>query len=259
MADGPIFTRGLTCPRGLDRYPAHEDQPSSPFIPRHDEDYRSRDVFLHRSDYSPHYGRREELPRGSDRDGDKLRRSPYPVRAEERGREVKRPRYEKDEKMHGVSGEHQGFSSGTRNYRRRSRSRSRSLSPSYLNEEFRELDRARRKREEEERSRNLNHDVSGSGYTIPGLTNTLQTSEPRYTYRPEEIPPMPKKSILKKRVDMEVESAVQVWSLCVYVCASTFQNSYFMIQNVSLISKTKKTQMFVSLSLREQISFCRAV
>uniref|UniRef100_A0A8C3R4L0 Zinc finger protein 318 n=1 Tax=Cyanoderma ruficeps TaxID=181631 RepID=A0A8C3R4L0_9PASS len=209
MADGPIFTRGLTCSRGLERYPAHEDQPSSPFIPRHDEDYRNRDVFLHRSDYSPHYGRREELPRGSDRDGDKPRRSPYPLRAEERGREIKRPRYEKDEKMHGVSGEHQGFSPGTRNYRRRSRSRSRSLSPSYLNEEFRELDRARRKREEEERSRNLNHDGSGSGYTIPGLASTLQTSEPRYTYRPEEIPPMPKKSILKKRVDMEVESAVQ--------------------------------------------------
>ncbi|NXO82577.1 ZN318 protein, partial [Sitta europaea] len=211
MADGPIFTRGLTCPRGLERYPAHEDQPSSPFIPRHDEDYRSRDVFLHRSDYSPHYGRREELPRASDRDGDKLRRSPYPLRPEERGREIKRPRYEKDEKLHGVSGEHQGFSSGTRNYRRRSRSRSRSrsLSPSYLNEEFRELDRARRKREEEERSRNLNHDLSGSGYTIPGLTNTLQTSEPRYPYRPEEIPPMPKKSILKKRVEMEVESADQ--------------------------------------------------
>lgn len=237
VADGPIFTRGLTCPRSLERYPAHEDQPSSPFIPRHDEDYRSRDVFLHRSDYSPHYGRREELPpRASDRDGDKLRRSPYPLRAEERGREIKRPRYEKDEKMHGVSAEHQGFSSGTRNYRRRSRSRSRSLSPSYLNEEFRELDRARRKREEEERSRNLNHDVSGTGYTIPGLTNTLQTSEPRYTYRPEEIPPMPKKSILKKRVEMEVESAVQVWSLCVCPCASTFQ-SRNPIQNVSLISK----------------------
>ncbi|KAJ7413551.1 zinc finger protein 318 [Pitangus sulphuratus] len=209
MADGPIFTRGLTCPRGLERYPSHEDQPSSPFAVRHDEDYRSRDVFLHRSDYSPHYGRREELPRGSDRDGDKLRRSPYPLRPEERGREIKRPRYEKDEKMHGVSGEHQGFSSGTRNYRRRSRSRSRSLSPSYLNEEFRELDRARRKREEEERSRNVNHDISGSGYAIPGLTNTLQTSEPRYTYRPEEIPPMPKKSILKKRVEMEVESPIQ--------------------------------------------------
>ncbi|KAM6432629.1 zinc finger protein 318 [Rhynochetos jubatus] len=209
MADGPIFTRGISCPRGLERYPSHEDQPSSPFIVRHDEDYRNRDVFLHRSDYSPHYGRREELSRGSDRDGDKLRKSSYPLRPEERGREIKRPRYEKDEKMHGVSGEYQGFSSGTRNYRRRSRSRSRSPSPSYLNEEFRELDRARRKREEEERSRNLNHEVSGSGYVIPGLTNTLQTSEPRYTYRPEEIPSMPKKSILKKRVEMEVESPVQ--------------------------------------------------
>ncbi|NXL88751.1 ZN318 protein, partial [Alectura lathami] len=209
MADGPIFTRGLSGPRGLKRYPSHEDEPSSPFIMRHDEDYRNRDVFLHRSDYSPHYGRREELPRGSDRDGDKLRKSFYPSRTEERGREIKRPRYEKDEKMHGMSGEHPGFSSGTRNYRRRSRSRSRSPSPSYLNEEFRELDRARRKREEEERNRNLNHDVSGGDYVIPGLTHTVQTSEPRYTYRPEEIPSMPKKSILKKRVEMEVESPVQ--------------------------------------------------
>ncbi|NXX42227.1 ZN318 protein, partial [Tricholaema leucomelas] len=207
MADGPIFNRGLSCPRGLERYPSHEDPPSSPYIMRHDEDYRNRDVFLHRSDYSPHYGRREELPHSSDRDGDKLRKSSYSSRPEERGREIKRPRYEKDEKMHVTSGEHQGFSSGTRNYRRRSHSRSQS--PSYLNEEFRELDRARRKREEEERSRNLNHDVSGSGYVIPGLTNTLQTSEPRYTYRPEEIPSMPKKSILKKRVEMEVESPIQ--------------------------------------------------
>ncbi|XP_068012891.1 zinc finger protein 318 isoform X2 [Melanerpes formicivorus] len=207
MADGPIFNRGLSCPRGLERYPSHEDPPSSPFIMRHDEDYRNRDVFLHRSDYSPHYGRREELPHSSDRDGDKLRKPSYPSRPEERGREIKRPRYEKDEKMHVTSGEHQGFSSGTRNYRRRSHSRSQS--PSYLNEEFRELDRARRKREEEERSRNLNHDVSESGYVIPGLTNTLQTSEPRYTYRPEEIPSMPKKSILKKRVEMEVESPIQ--------------------------------------------------
>uniref|UniRef100_G3UT89 C2H2-type domain-containing protein n=1 Tax=Meleagris gallopavo TaxID=9103 RepID=G3UT89_MELGA len=207
MADGPIFTRGLSGTRGLERYLSHEDQPSSPFSMRHDEDYRNRDVFLHRSDYSPHYGRREELPRGSDRDGEKFRKSFYPSRPEERGREIKRPRYEKDEKLHCMSGEHQGFSSGTRNYRRRSRSlsRSRSPSPSYLNEEFRELDRARRKREEEERNRNLNHDVSDSGYVIPGLTNTLQTSEPRYTYRPEEIPSMPKKSILKKRVEMEPE------------------------------------------------------
>ncbi|NXO03076.1 ZN318 protein, partial [Rhinopomastus cyanomelas] len=210
VADGPIFTRGLTCPRGHERYPLHEDQPSSPFTMRHDEDYRNRDVFLHHSDYSLHYSRREEPSRGSDREGDKLRKFSYPLKSEERAREIKRPRYEKDEKIHGVSGEHQSFSSGTRNYRRRSRSHSGSPSPSYLNEEFRELDRARRKREEEEEcNRNLSHDVSGSSYVIPGLTNTLQTSELRYTYRPEEIPSMPKKSILKKRVESEVEASIQ--------------------------------------------------
>lgn len=199
MADGPIFTRGLPCSRGLERYPSHEDRPSSPFIMRHDEDYRNRDVYLHRSDYSPHYGRREELPRGSSRDSDKLRKPSYRSRSEERGRETKRPRYEKDEKMHSMSGDHQGFSSGTRNYRRRSRSRS-------PNEEFRELERARRKREEEEeRNRNLNHDLPSSDYAIPGLTSTLQSTDTQYLYRPDEIPSMPKKSILKKRVEVEVE------------------------------------------------------
>ncbi|XP_050807523.1 zinc finger protein 318 isoform X1 [Gopherus flavomarginatus] len=208
MADGPIFTRGLPCPRGLERYPSHEDPSSSPYIMRHDEDYRNRDVFLHRSDYSPHYGHREELPRGSDRDSDKLRKSSYPPRPEERGREAKRPRYDKDEKIHGMSGDHHGFTLGTRNYRRRSRGRSQS--PSYLGEEFRELDRARRKREEEERSRNLNHDLSGGGYVIPGLTSTLQSSETRYLYRPDEAPSMPKKSILKKRVEVEMESPMQL-------------------------------------------------
>ncbi|KAM7172233.1 zinc finger protein 318 isoform 2-T2 [Macrochelys suwanniensis] len=208
MADGPIFTRGLPCPRGLERYPSHEDPSSSPYIMRHDEDYRNRDVFLHRSDYSPHYGHREELPRGPERDSDKLRKSSYPPRPEERGREAKRPRYDKDEKMHGMTGDHHGFTLGTRNYRRRSRGRSES--PSYLGEEFRELDRARRKREEEERSRNLNHDPSGSGYMIPGLTSTLQSSETRYLYRPDEAPSMPKKSILKKRVEVEMESPMQL-------------------------------------------------
>uniref|UniRef100_A0A8D0H7X5 Zinc finger protein 318 n=1 Tax=Sphenodon punctatus TaxID=8508 RepID=A0A8D0H7X5_SPHPU len=134
-------------------------------------------------------------------DSDKLRKSSYPSRPEERGREAKRPRYDKSEKLHDVSGEHQGFVSGTRNYRRRSRSRSES--PSFLGDDFQELDRARRKREEEERSRNLNHDMPGSGYEIPGLNSTLPSSETRYTYRSDEAPSMPKKSILKKRVEMD--------------------------------------------------------
>nr|XP_025044570.1 zinc finger protein 318 [Pelodiscus sinensis] len=241
MADGPIFTRGPSCPRGLERYPSHEDLSSSPYITRHDEDYRNRDVFLHRSDYSPQYGHREELPRGPDRDSDKLRKPSYPPRPEERGREAKRPRYDKDEKMRGMSGDHHGFTLGTRNYRRRSRSRSQS--PSYLGEEFRELDRARRKREEEERSRNLNHDLSGSGCVIPGLTSTLQSSETRYLYRPDEVPSMPKKSILKKRVEVEMESPVQIEG---FPSSSPSSKDLPLLSSHSSLSQTSSSTPFTS-------------
>ncbi|XP_066474463.1 zinc finger protein 318 [Tiliqua scincoides] len=196
LADGPIFSRGLSRPRSVERYPSHEKSPS-PYNMRRDEGYRSRDVFLHQSDYSMNYDRLQDLPRESDRDGELHRKSLYS--SEDRGRDAKRPRYDRDDRLLDVNIDSQGFLPGTRNYRKRSLSRS--PSPTYLDEDFRELESARRKREEEELSRRLSRELPGSDYLIPGLTNPIQSSEPRYLYRPDEAPAMPKKSILKKRLD----------------------------------------------------------
>lgn len=203
MADGPIFSRGLSRPRSLERYPSCEENASSPFSMRHNEDSHSRDVFLHQSDYSMNYDHLQALPRETDRDGVLLRKSSYS--SEDRGREPKRPRYDRDDRLSDMSIEPQGFLPGTRNYRKRSPSRS--PSPPYL--DFRELESARRKREEE-LSRNLSRELPGHGYMIPDRSNPLQSSEPRYLYRPDEAPAMPKKSILKKRVD---DPSVQVWPI----------------------------------------------
>ncbi|XP_062980304.1 zinc finger protein 318-like isoform X2 [Elgaria multicarinata webbii] len=197
LADGPIFSRGLSHPRSLDRYPSREATPSSPFRMRHDDDYRSRDVFVHQSDYSVTYDHLHDQPRESDRGGELLRKSLYT--SEDRGREPKRSRYDRDARVLDMSIEPQGFMPATRNYRKRSLSRS--PSPTYLEEDFRELESARRKREEEEQTRNLSRELPGSGYMMPGSTNPVPSSEPRYLYRPDDAPAMPKKSILKKRVE----------------------------------------------------------
>uniref|UniRef100_A0A8D2J901 Zinc finger protein 318 n=1 Tax=Varanus komodoensis TaxID=61221 RepID=A0A8D2J901_VARKO len=197
LADGPIFSRGLSHPRSLERYPSRDETPSSPFSMRHDEDYHSRDVFVHQSDYSMNYDHLHDQPRETDRGGELLRKSLYS--SEDRGREPKRPRYDRDDRLLDMSIEPQGFVPTTRNYRKRSLSRS--PSPTYLDEDFRELESARRKREEEELSRNMNRELSSSGYMMHGSTNPVQSSEPRYLYRPDDAPAMPKKSILKKRVE----------------------------------------------------------
>nr|XP_056708504.1 zinc finger protein 318 [Euleptes europaea] len=204
LAEGPIFSRGLSRPQSLERYSSREDSPPSPYNARHEEDYRSRDVFLHQSDYSVNYDHLQDISREPDRDGELLRKSLY--QPEERGREPKRPRYDREDRLFAVNVEHQSFLSGTRNYRKRSLSRSPSPRPAYLDEDFRELESARRKRAEEELDKNSSQDLPGSGCVIPGLTNPAQSSEPRYLYRPDEAPAMPKKSILKKRVD---DSSVQ--------------------------------------------------
>ncbi|XP_015270272.1 PREDICTED: zinc finger protein 318-like, partial [Gekko japonicus] len=199
LAEGPIFSRGLSRPQSLEQYSSHEDSPPSPYTMRHDEDYRSREVFLHQSPYSMNYDHLPDISREPDRDGELFRKS---YQSEERGRESKRLRYDREDRLLAVNVEHQSFLPGTRNYRKRSLSRS----PSPADEDFRELESARRKREEEELSRSPSQDLPGSGYVIPGLTKPVQSSEPRYLYRPDEAPAMPKKSILKKRVD---DSSVQ--------------------------------------------------
>ncbi|XP_042302986.1 LOW QUALITY PROTEIN: zinc finger protein 318-like [Sceloporus undulatus] len=197
LADGPIFSRRLPHPRSLERYPSHEENSSSPFCNRHDKDYRSRDVLVHQPDYGINYDHLQDQPRETDQDGERLRKSLYT--SEHRGREPKRPRYERDDRVLDASIEPQGFLPGIRNYRKRSFSRS--PSPTYLDKEFRELENARRRKEKEELNRNLTRELPGNDYTMSSSTNPVQSSEPRYLYRPDDAPAMPKKSILKKRVE----------------------------------------------------------
>ncbi|XP_038616787.1 zinc finger protein 318 [Tachyglossus aculeatus] len=235
LTDGPIYTRGL------ERYPSREERPLSPYPGRHNEDYRVADPYPPRSDY---FGRSEELSRGSDRDGDKFKKGSYPPRAEDRGREVKRPRYDDGEKLPGLGGDLPGFGSGTRNYRRRSRS----PSPRFLDPEFRELDLARRKREEEERTRNLGPpelvgvDSSGSSCAIPGLTGVPPGSEAGYPlHRPDEAPAMPKKSILKKRLEVDAEPPLQLESFRGGSTASSSQDLPLLSGHSSLPPSSART------------------
>ncbi|XP_063094896.1 zinc finger protein 318 isoform X3 [Cavia porcellus] len=213
LIDDSVFTRHSQCSRGLERYISREEEPLSPFLGQLDEDYRTRETFLRRSDYSPHVGCHDELFRGTERNRDKLKNS-YSIRSEERSREAKRPRYDDTEKIHSMGGDHSAFTSGTRNYRQRRRS----PSPRFLDPEFRELDLARRKREEEERNRSLSQELMGeddgdNSCSIPGLSGALTASEPGYSlHRPEEVSVMPKKSILKKRVEVDMEPSVQLGS-----------------------------------------------
>lgn len=228
LTDDSVFTRSSQCSRGLERYISREEAPLSPFLGQLDEDYRARETFLHRSDYSPHISCHDELLRGTERNRDKLKGS-YSIRPEESSREAKRPRYDDTEKIHNMGSDHPSFTSGTRNYRPRRRS----PSPRFLDPEFRELDLARRKREEEEeRSRSLSQelvgvDSGGTGCPIPGLSGVLTASEPGYSlHRPEEVSVMPKKSILKKRIEVDMEPSLQVYAAFLLGCLACF-SQYF--------------------------------
>ncbi|XP_070590275.1 zinc finger protein 318-like isoform X1 [Erythrolamprus reginae] len=194
LADGPICSRSLLRHQSLERYPSHQENQAGPFNRRHDEDHHNRDVFLHQSDYSMNY---EDKPRENDREGELHRRSFYAL--DDRGQEPKRPRYDRNDRLLHMNMEPQGFLSGTQKYHERSFSRS--PSPTYLNEDFRELESVRRKRKEEEMNRNLSGELSGNTYVMTGSTNQRESSEPQYLYRPDEAPAMSKTSVLKKHVD----------------------------------------------------------
>ncbi|XP_070590268.1 zinc finger protein 318-like isoform X2 [Erythrolamprus reginae] len=194
LADGPICSRSLLRHQSLERYPSHQENQAGPFNRRHDEDYHNRDAFLHQSDYSMNY---EDKPRENDREGELHRRSFYAL--DDRGREPKRPRYDGNDRLLHMNMEPQGFLSGTQKYHERSFSRS--PSPTYLNEDFRELESVRRKRKEEEMNRNLSGELSGNTYVMTGSTNQRESSEPQYLYRPDEAPAMSQTSVLKKHVD----------------------------------------------------------
>uniref|UniRef100_A0A8C5L176 Zinc finger protein 318 n=1 Tax=Jaculus jaculus TaxID=51337 RepID=A0A8C5L176_JACJA len=206
LTDDSVFSRSSQCSRGLQRYISREERPLSPLGQL--EDYRTRETFQQQSEYSSHINCHDELLWGTERNRDNFKGS-YSLRTEERSREAKRPRYDDTENIHSMGGDHAGFMSGTHNYQHRQ-----SPSPRFLDPEFRELDLARRKREEEERSRSLSQELvgvdnGGTSCSIPALSGVL-TSEPGYAlHRPKEVSVMPK-SILKKRVEVDMKPSMQL-------------------------------------------------
>ncbi|XP_029448722.1 zinc finger protein 318 isoform X2 [Rhinatrema bivittatum] len=165
IADGPIFTRSLS---------SREEQPSSPYSLRHEDDY----LRSHSS-----------LP---DRDTDRPRVDSYPS---------KRPRYEEQQQAQSLTSDYKGYGSGSHVYRR-------SPSPSlYRREELWEQELTTRKRGQEERNRVLSHESSGPDFKLSGSVNPLGSF---LRQQQDEVQPVPVKSILKKRLEPEPETPVPV-------------------------------------------------
>ncbi|XP_060100368.1 zinc finger protein 318-like [Heteronotia binoei] len=196
LDNDPVFIRGLSRSPSLEQYRSHSHQESPPssFSTRHDKDYRGRDAFFHQSEYNMNEDCLEDLPREFDRDGKLFIKSLHPLKEERLN--PKRPRYDKEDRQLDVSIEPQGSLPEERNYYKQ-----RLSSQMDLDEHFRQLVSSRRNREENDLSKNTCEDCPDTDYVIHGLTNSLQPSESQYLYRPEDAPAMPKKSILKKRVD----------------------------------------------------------
>ncbi|XP_015261987.1 PREDICTED: zinc finger protein 318-like [Gekko japonicus] len=191
LDEDSVFIRGLSHSRSPEQYRSRQESPSS-FSTRYHKDYRGRDAFLHQSDYDMNDDCLEDLPRESDRDGKLFTKSLYP--SEEERINPKRLRSDREDRMLDVSTDPRGSLSENRNYYKRR------LSSSQMYPDEDPVS-SRRNREEEELSKNTFQDCPGGDYVIRGLTNSLQSSESQYLYRPDEAPAMPKKSILKKRVD----------------------------------------------------------
>ncbi|XP_078068269.1 zinc finger protein 318 [Mustelus asterias] len=232
MADGLIYRSPL--PRSTHmqgKYPIHNDQPQGylDMMP-------SGDSFKRRPDYSLQgLSHREEGRRSSERVGDKLKKISYPhSRSDDRGRDSKRSRLEhRSRSKDRHSRERRSRSpERQRNYRARSPDRRRSLSPppnpsnshaqehfpysKSKNDEFRELEIARRRKEQEERiiAEMLplsQRELSNSTYSLSehfdkGVLGIQQSPDSGYVlHRPDEAPQMPKKSILKKRTEPGLE------------------------------------------------------
>ncbi|XP_067884309.1 zinc finger protein 318 [Heterodontus francisci] len=232
MADGLIYRSPLQQSTHMQgKYSIHDDQPQGYRGMTH-----SGDTFKRRPDYgSQCLSRREEGRRSSEHDGDKLKKIPYPTsRSDDRGRDPKRSRLEHRSRSRDRRSRERRSRSPERhrNYRARSSDRRRSLSPtrnpsnshaqehfSYSkskNDEFRELETARRRKEQEERiiaemlppsQRELSNPTYGlSEHFDKSILGIQQSPNSGYVlHRPDEAPQMPKKSILKKRTEPGLE------------------------------------------------------
>ncbi|XP_041105935.1 zinc finger protein 318-like [Polyodon spathula] len=184
---------------------------------------------------SPHYPhRRGEGPGGSSREREKFLKLHYMPK------EAKRPKYDMEPEGRNYSSERsrrpdrtmesgrsrvRSHSWGRSRSRSRDKNRGRSHSASPLksslkndtSEGFRELVQARKRKEEEELERLereiAQREMAGTvGYGIPVLpVRSTEAAEFRHQ-RLDEAPPMPKKSILKKRVEPEMDPALSIQS-----------------------------------------------
>uniref|UniRef100_A0A4W3KAN8 U1-type domain-containing protein n=1 Tax=Callorhinchus milii TaxID=7868 RepID=A0A4W3KAN8_CALMI len=217
MADGPIYTNPMQQSTHMQTmYPSRDQAQGSQYTSRPREDYRGMpppgDSFRRRPDYGSHYSsEREDGRRSSEPDLDKLKKASYShSRCDDRSRELDRGRDTKRANSHAQD----HFSYG------------KDVSK---NNEFRELEIARRRKEQEERIKaemlpTPRYELSNS-YGLPehydkGLMGVTQSSDSGYVlHRPDEAPPMPKKSILKKRTETGFEPS------------ATMQESYLPSQN----------------------------
>uniref|UniRef100_UPI00398F52CB zinc finger protein 318 isoform X1 n=2 Tax=Pristiophorus japonicus TaxID=55135 RepID=UPI00398F52CB len=230
MADDLIYRSSLQQSTHVQgKYPHHDDQSQGylGMVP-------SGDSFKRRSDYGSQ-SLREEGRRSSERDGDKLKKiSCSALRSDDRGRDPKRSRLEHRSRSRDRHSRERRSRSPEkhRNYRARSPDRRQSLTPTRnpsnshaqehftysksKNNEFRELEIARRRKEQEERiiaemlppaQRDLANPTYGlSEHFDKSILGIQQSPSSSYVlHRPDEAPQMPKKSILKKRTDPGLE------------------------------------------------------
>ncbi|XP_067833262.1 zinc finger protein 318 [Heptranchias perlo] len=232
MADGLIYRQPLQQSAHMQgKYPLHDDQSQGylGMVP-------SGDSFKRRPDYgSQCLSHREEGRRSSEHDGDKLKKISYPhSRSDDRGRDPKRSRLEHRSRSRDRHSRERRSRSPERhrNYRARSPDRRQSPTPTRnpsnshaqehfpysksKNDEFRELEIARRRKEQEERiiaemlppsQRELSNPTYGlSEQFDKSILGIQQSPSSGYVlHRPDEAPPMPKKSILKKRTEPGLE------------------------------------------------------
>ncbi|XP_054833091.1 zinc finger protein 318-like [Eublepharis macularius] len=196
FTDYPVFSRCLSYHQSLERYSSPERSPPSSFNRRYNKDYHSKDVSLYQLDFDMSYDHLQDISRETDRDI-KLHRK-HLHSPEKRGRDPKRHPCDREDRQLDVSMDPQGFLPGKQNYYKRNLSRS--PSPACSDEDFKEV-------ENSETKRSTCQDMSSSGSVIHGLTNSMQSPEPQFLHRPEKAPALPKKSVLKNRVD---EPSLQV-------------------------------------------------
>ncbi|XP_051881361.1 zinc finger protein 318 [Pristis pectinata] len=242
MADGLMYRSSLSqSSRMQAKYSLHDDH-SREFLGM----MPAGDTYKRRSDYGSHSLSQREGRRSSERDGDRFKKIPYShLRSDDRGRDPKRSRLEhRSRSRDRHSREHRSRSPERhRNYRTRSPDRPQNLTPhrnpnnshaqehfpysKSKNDEFRELEIARRRKEQEERiiAEMLppsQRELSNSPYRLSehfekSALGMQQSPRSGYVlHRPDEAPQMPKKSILKKRTEpgLEPSAAMQFDEYC---------------------------------------------